>query len=131
MNAPALETAFPLTLPPHPASANPGPDSAGTAMFVKAMKNVTELNKKLVASTFLVPMLNFAQRDPLGSDLLHGGFAEDVFRSRLNTRLADSMSKGMGFSVTHDLSNRIGQWLGRQQPERVQEISAMKVDLIG
>jgi hypothetical protein len=131
MNMPAVEAVFPSVAVAQAMDAHQEGSAEDAAMFAKAMKNVEQLNKKLVASTFLVPMLNVAQRDPLGSDLMHGGFAEDVFRSRLNTRLADAMAQGMDFSVTKDLNNRIGQWLGRQKLQRVEEIAALKVNSIG
>lgn len=99
--------------------------------FEAAMENVEKLSQKLVASAFLVPMLDRLQDDPLRSDLMHGGFAENSFQSLLNTRIADAVAERMQTSATQSIRDRIGEWLKRQPDERIREIGFMRIDTVG
>lgn len=45
--------------------------------------------RKLVATTFISPLLARMREDPFRSDLFHGGFAEDTFGAQLDTIFAD------------------------------------------
>lgn len=58
-------------------------------------EQVREAAAQLVASAFVLPMLQQIRDDPLGSDLFKGGVAEDLFGQQLDTHLADDMAKGM------------------------------------
>ena len=54
-------------------------------------QTVRQAAQQLVASTLVLPVLAQAHKDPLRSDLFHGGQAEEMFQSQLDTQLADRM----------------------------------------
>jgi hypothetical protein len=54
----------------------------------------TDAAKQLVATAFLKPMFEMIEKDPLKSDLLHGGFGESAFRDHLHTVLRERMVHG-------------------------------------
>ncbi len=53
--------------------------------------------QQLVASTFLLPLLQTARQDPFRTEMFHGGFGEDAFGAQLDTQLADRMASGPAF----------------------------------
>lgn len=57
-------------------------------------EKATEAARKLVSTAFLKPMFEMIEKDPLKSDLLHGGFGESAFRDHLHTVLRDRMVNG-------------------------------------
>ncbi len=114
-----------------PTLVRPSGEPSDSALFETAMAKVERLNTMLLASTLVAPLLKEARGSALRSDFLRGGFAEDAFRSRLDTRLADAVAAGMSDTLTDDLNERFGQWLMHQKPQRVQDIALMNVDLIG
>jgi len=65
-----------------------------SAMAAKVAASVSEgearqAAEQLVATTFVQPLLRQMRQDPLRSELMHGGLAEDAFSAQLDTQLAD------------------------------------------
>ena len=100
-----------------PSAGLPDPTGASTDQFDARMRKVERLTEQLVASTFLVPLLNRMQNDPFRSDLMHGGFAEDVFQSQLNTQWADGMARSMNLPITRRLKEQFAQRIS-DDPQR-------------
>jgi Rod binding domain-containing protein len=57
---------------------------------------IREAAEQLVATTFILPLLQQIRSDPFKSDLFHGGFAEDAFGQQLDTILADRIAQRTG-----------------------------------
>ena len=55
-------------------------------------QTVRHAAQQLVASTLVLPVLAQANKDPLKSDLFHGGQAEEMFQSQLDTQMADRIT---------------------------------------
>jgi len=112
--------------------ASPGRDDpvGFDGVEAKAMANLEKLAHKLVASTFLAPMLDRMQEDPLRSDLMGGGFADSVFRKRLNARLSDRMAQAMNVGLVADIRKRFEQQI-LANPDQVKRLANMRIDTLG
>jgi len=88
------------SFPATPVAPRPGDASGAAAPFAEVLASasvggesretlVREQARKLVATTFVSPLLARMREDPFRSDLFHGGFAEDAFGAQLDTILAD------------------------------------------
>lgn len=76
------------------AARQPNDDAFDREMkLATARDKVREAAQQFVASAFILPMLEQMRDDPLRSDLMHGGFAEDAWQSQLNTILADRITQ--------------------------------------
>lgn len=62
-------------------------------------KQVREAADQLVATTFILPLLEQIRSDPFKSELFHGGFAEDAFGQQLDTILADRIAQRTGGAI--------------------------------
>lgn len=60
---------------------------------------VRETAQQLVASTFIMPLLQQMREDPFKSEMFHGGFTEDAFGQQLDTILADRIAQRTGGSI--------------------------------
>ncbi len=100
-------------------------------IFAAAERKLRDVSAQMVSSALLLPLLNRMQEDPFRSDLLHGGMAEDSFRSMLNTRLADSMARTSGFTLTDHMSQPLTRWLSAQPETTVQRVARMRIDTLG
>ena len=121
------------TAGPRPAAHGPRPaDHAGdfARQVEQARVNLEKLAHKLVASTFLAPMLNRLQEDPLRSDLFGGGFAQDAFARKLNTQLADRMAGAMKLGVVGDITKRFEDRV-LSDPQQIERLARMRIDAIG
>ena len=72
-----------------------------------ARKKVREASQQFVASAFILPMLQQMSSDPLLSDLMHGGFAEDAWQSQLNTILADRITMRSNLPLVDAIEEKI------------------------
>ena len=63
--------------------------------------------EQFVATAFVVPMLAQMQNDPFRSDLFHGGFAEDAFKSQLDTILADRVTRRADLPLVDSILDHI------------------------
>ena len=113
-----------------PGTPDTAPAGASEFAFELAMQKVQELTEKLVSSTFLVPMLDRMQDDPFRSDMFHGGFAENVFQSHLNTQLADGIAHAMDLSFTRQITERFAERIAAD-PQRINQIANQRIDTIG
>ncbi|MEX0652916.1 MAG: hypothetical protein WD534_16555 [Phycisphaeraceae bacterium] len=62
-------------------------------------EQVREAAEQLVASAFILPFLQQVRNESLGSDLFHGGYAEDAFGQQLDTHLADDFVHSGNFPL--------------------------------
>ncbi|QQE10701.1 hypothetical protein JD969_14495 [Planctomycetota bacterium] len=68
---------------------------------------VRDASEKLVASAFVLPILQKMQDDPFRSEVFHGGTAEDMFAQQWNTLVADDMVKNANFPMVDAVYNQI------------------------
>ena len=68
---------------------------------------VRKAAEQLVASAFVLPMLQQMRNDPFKSDLMHGGSGEDLFGQMWDTRVADDMVKRQGFDLVDKIYGQI------------------------
>ena len=54
-----------------------------------------------------LPLLAQIRNDPFRSDLFHAGFAEDAFQSRLDTILADRITRRADFPLVDSVLNHV------------------------
>ena len=70
-------------------------------------KKVREASEQLVASAFVLPILQKMQDDPFRSDMFHGGSGEDMFAQQWNTHVADDIVKRANFPMVDAVYNQI------------------------
>ena len=108
-----------------------GPAAAFQHLLAGARQKVDGLNRKLIATTFLAPILQRMDDDPLRSDWLDGGFAAGAFKSRLNNHLADRIAQTTNFTLAESLNRQFDPWLSQQPGTRLERIAAMRIDTVG
>ncbi|MEO0515084.1 MAG: rod-binding protein [Planctomycetota bacterium] len=79
-----------------------------SANDAREIKNdeVREAADQLVASAFILPMLEQARNDPFKSDMFHGGKGEEVFGQQLDVIFADNITKSANFGISDALVRR-------------------------
>ncbi|MEX0745016.1 MAG: rod-binding protein [Phycisphaeraceae bacterium] len=80
--------------------------------------------EQLVASAFVLPFLSQVRDTSLGSDMFHGGYAEDAFQQQLDTHLADEMVTNSRFPLVDGIERYL---LG----ERSTDMPGREVNLHG
>jgi hypothetical protein len=74
-------------------------DFAGDRTPASPRQRVHQAAVQLVSSTLVKPILDQVRKDPLRSELFHGGSAEDAFGAQLDTILADRVTAGANLPV--------------------------------
>lgn len=69
-------------------------------------EEIREAADQLVATAFILPLLEQARNDPFKSDMFHGGKAEEVFGQQLDVIFADNITKSANFGITDALVRR-------------------------
>ncbi len=85
-------------------------------------QQVRQAAQQLVSSTFLKPLLEQMRKDPLGSDLFHGGAGEDLFRSQLDTILADRITSRSELPMVEALYERLMRAIQGKEPNVGQSV---------
>ncbi len=86
--------------------------------------------QQLVASAFVVPLLEQMREDPFKSELFHGGFAEDAFSQQLDTILSDRIAQRQNLP----LADAVYRHIAAQASRRIalpEQATGLKVDLRG
>ncbi len=79
--------------------------STGNARQVKN-EEMREAADQLVATAFILPMLEQVRHDPFKSDMFHGGKGEEVFGQQLDVIFADNITKSANFGISDALVRR-------------------------
>jgi len=80
-----------------------------------AMSELREAAQQMVASAFILPLLQQVRDDPFKSDLFHGGKSEDLFGQQLDTILADRIVDASRLGVADAIVDRMSRVvMGRQ-----------------
>lgn len=61
-------------------------------------------------SMFIHQMLELMSQDVKAPDIYNGGAAEDVFRSMMNEKIADEVTKGGGIGVAKVITDQIKRY---------------------
>ncbi|MEM1108312.1 MAG: hypothetical protein AAGH99_06445 [Planctomycetota bacterium] len=85
-------------------------------------RELREAAEQLVASAFILPLLQQARNDPFKSDLFHGGRGEEAFGQQLDVIYADNITRSANFGITDALVSRF---------ERTEPANPTEVDLRG
>ncbi len=70
-------------------------------------------SEALVAITLVQPLLEQARKDPFRSDLFHGGFAEDAFGAKLDSIIAERITKASHMPIVESLYSQMTQARGK------------------
>ena len=62
-----------------------------------------EAADQLVATAFVLPLLQQVRDDPFKSDLFHGGQGEEIFGQQLDVLMAERITKSAGFGLSDAL----------------------------
>lgn len=89
----------------------------------KPRDEAREAAEKFIATALVMPLLDELREQPLDAGLFHGGMAEDAFRQRMDTILADRIVSSSQFPIV----DRIYSDITRQSSSQTQT----GVDLIG
>lgn len=68
-----------------------------------AKDEAREAADQLVATAFILPLLEQARNDPFKSDMFHGGRGEDIFGQQLDVIFADGITKSAHFGISDAL----------------------------
>lgn len=84
-----------------------------------AVKNdeLREAADQLVATAFILPMLEQARNDPFKSDMFHGGKGEEVFGQQLDVIFADNITKSANFGISDALIARFQKPTSSNEPQ--------------
>ncbi len=82
-------------------------------------EQVREAVEQLVASAFILPLMEEFREQPLDSDLFGGGFAEDTFKQQMDTVIADRMVAGGNFPIVEVIHQRLSQTYQQRDDARV------------
>lgn len=84
-----------------------------------AMKNdeLRDAADQLVATAFILPMLEQARNDPFKSDMFHGGKGEEVFGQQLDVIFADNITKSANFGISDALVQRFQKPTSTSEPQ--------------
>ncbi len=74
-----------------------------------------EAAQKLVASAFVLPLLQELRADPFRGQIGHGGMGEDLFGLQLDTIFADRIVAGSRFSLVEAVYERVTSRPGRME----------------
>jgi len=82
--------------------------SSSTGSETQKLKDdeMREAADQLVATAFILPMLEQARNDPFKSDMFHGGKAEEVFGQQLDVIFADNITTSANFGISDALVRR-------------------------
>ena len=64
---------------------------------------------QLVATAFILPLLEQARQDPFKSDLFHGGRGEEVFGQQLDVIFADRITASANFGISDAIDKQFRQ----------------------
>jgi Rod binding domain-containing protein len=91
---------------------------AGSLTSAEA-KQLRQATEQMVASAFILPMLQQIRQDPFKSDLFHGGQGEEMFGQLLDTQLADRIVKRTNFPLVESLYNEMARRVTGVSPTRL------------
>jgi hypothetical protein len=78
--------------------------------FSKKRQEVREGVEQFVAFAFVKPMFDMLRNDPFKSDLLHGGYGEDVFAQELHVHWRNAITSSPKFPLVDELTDSfVGQ----------------------
>ena len=81
-----------------------------------------EASEQLVATAFVMPMLAKMRDSTLGSDMFHGGQAEDMFNQQLDTLLSEEIVRGSNLPIVDAVEKFIAARAGLDEPaEKVRQ----------
>lgn len=80
--------------------------TAGKSASPTQMDRLTEVGDELVASAFVLPLLEQVRDDPFKSDLFHGGRGEEIFGQQLDVIMAERITASSNFGVGAALVER-------------------------
>lgn len=66
-----------------------------------------EAARSLVSITLIGPLLAQARQDPFGSELFHGGFAEEAFGAQLDSILAERITQRSRLPIVESVYERM------------------------
>ena len=78
-------------------------------------QKVRKAAEQLTASSLVLPVLAQSHKDPFKSDLFHGGQAEDMFQSQLDTIMADRITSSSHFPIVDSIYKKIMVRAGKSQ----------------
>ncbi|MBB6430357.1 rod-binding protein [Algisphaera agarilytica] len=78
-----------------------------------------EAAEQLVATAFILPLLEQARQDPFKSDLFHGGQGEEVFGQQLDVIYAENITQSANFGISDALVRRFETTLNHDPESQV------------
>lgn len=78
-----------------------------------------EAADQLVATAFILPLLEQARNDPFKSEMFHGGRGEQIFGQQLDVIFADAITKSANFGISDALVRRFQQPTPQKQQNQV------------
>ena len=82
-------------------------DAARSAGSRDEKQQVREAAEKLVASAFILPLLEQVREQKKENDPFYGGMAEDLFGAQMDTMLADDLVKGSRLPLVDGIYQQI------------------------
>ncbi|MEX0887374.1 MAG: rod-binding protein [Phycisphaeraceae bacterium] len=89
-----------------------GMDEASPVDARRDSERLREAAEQLIASAFIMPMLAQMRNSTLGSDLMHGGTAEDMFKQQLDTHLSEGIARGSSIPLVDAVEQFIAKRVG-------------------
>ena len=129
MSSLAIDFSNPQTVTSQGPVKSSSPDTPFEPILERASQKIRELAEKLVADSFVRPLLAQIQNDPFRTELFHGGFAEDVFADQLDTILADRMTHKANFPIVDTIHRTFMDAL-RHRPESLRQVATKPLNLI-
>ena len=76
---------------------------------------VRQAAEQLVATTLVQPLLAAVRNDPFKSELFHGGLAEDMFGSQLDTLISERITKATRLPIVDAVYDKIMRDVDRRK----------------
>lgn len=107
-------------------------DAASGSTFAQALQQTTsgspdmpapvkpslrDAADQLVATAFILPLLEQAREDPFKSDLFHGGRGEEVFGQQLDVIFADRITRSADFGLSDAIAQQFSQSAKSSTPQ--------------
>jgi len=86
-------------------------ETKGETEIDRKEQQARDASEQLVASTFLLPLLDQLEDSPFKTDIFHGGMGEDIFKQQLNTMISDRIASTPNFPLVDTVTSHI---LGKQ-----------------
>ncbi|MCC7144901.1 MAG: rod-binding protein [Phycisphaeraceae bacterium] len=117
-HAPGLSSGIRSAITPEALRAMSATTADGTNSFQQAMSSrvnagsasaaqARQAAEQLVATTLVAPILQEVRQDPFRTEMFHGGSAENMFSSMLDTHLADRIVRKANFSLVDVIYRKV------------------------